>query len=333
MSDSSENLGCDGTSEVHEKPASGSDSCLSSDQCATKVGLRIDVDTFRGTRLGVPGLLDVMQRRDVRGTFFFSVGPDNMGRNLWRLLNPTFLWKMLRTKAASLYGWDIILRGTFWPGAIIGKKLANIIRDTQRAGHEVGLHEWDHYKWQSHLDSMSDEQIQRGIRRGVEMLTKILGSPPCCSATPAWKTNDSALLAKQQHPFTYNSDCRGDEIFAPIVNDAPLGQLQIPATLPTYDELIGTDGITDENYNQRLIDMIKPGQLNVLTIHAEVEGIVCKQMFADFIELCKARNYQLVPLGKLIVSDDINIKKIPQRKIVRGCLPGRSGWISIENTE
>ena len=300
-------------------------------QPTTKIGLRIDVDTFRGTRLGVPNLLQVMKKCGVRGTFFFSVGPDNMGRNLWRLLQPSFLWKMLRTKAASLYGWDIILRGTFFPGAIIGKKLADIIRDTGCAGHEVGLHEWDHYRWQTHLDSMSDDAIQRSIKRGVDMLSKIIGSPPCCSAVPAWKINSSALLAKQQYPFTYNRDCRGNEIFFPVVDGKPLTQLQVPTTLPTYDEVIGCDGVTDENYNRRLIELINPGELNVLTIHAEVEGIVCREMFSQFVELCKKRNYELVPLGELIPS--IDIKKFPQRKIIKGSLPNRSGWISLQDPE
>lgn len=290
---------------------------------AITVGLRIDVDTFRGTRDGVPGLLKVLKKHQVLGTFFFSVGPDNMGRHLWRLLKPAFLIKMLRSNAASLYGWDILLRGTFWPGPQIAKNLANVMRDTEAAGHEVGLHSWDHHRWQKHMHSMSAEQIHQDIKTGVDTLTAILKQPPRCSAVAGWKANAQVLIEKNRFGFLYNSDCRGNSMFRPVIDGVECAP-QIPATLPTYDEVIGQNGITAENYNDFMLSQIKPGPLNVLTIHAEVEGIVCAQMFDDFLQKAKARNINFVPMFELLPED---ITTLPLDSVKTAPLPGREGWV------
>jgi undecaprenyl phosphate-alpha-L-ara4FN deformylase len=292
-----------------------------------KAGLRVDVDTFRGTKLGVPNLCRILEKHSVKASFFFSVGPDNMGRHLWRLLKPTFLIKMLRTKAASLYGWDILLRGTIIPGPVIGEKLAGIIRSTADAGHEIGLHAWDHHFWQAHIDNMDSDTIYKSINKGVMLLTKILGRPPECSAVPGWKCNNLVLEQKSKFSFRYNSDCRGDSIFFPYVNGTKLSQLQIPVTLPTYDELIGRDGITSENYNEHLLSLIVPDKLNVLTIHAEVEGIVCENMFDNFLGDTKAKGISFVPLGEL----PVNNSSLKSSEIVIREISGREGWVCCQS--
>ena len=49
-----------------------------------RIALKVDVDTLRGTREGVPRLLDLMARHRARGTFLFSLGPDHTGWALRR---------------------------------------------------------------------------------------------------------------------------------------------------------------------------------------------------------------------------------------------------------
>lgn len=291
-----------------------------------KMGLRIDVDTFRGTRIGVPSLCRVLARHGIKATFFFTVGPDNMGRHLWRLLRPAFLWKMLRTRASRLYGWDILLRGTFWPGSVIGKRLAGVIRDAAQVGHEVGLHAWDHHAWQAHIDRMDADTICRSLDWGAELLSELLGHPPICSAVPGWKCNDRVLKEKARFAFRYNSDCRGDRIFRPVVDGRELLQPQIPVTLPTYDEVIGQNGVSNDNYNEYLLGLLRPGKLNVLTIHAEVEGIVCLPMFERFVDLALSQGHQFVPLGDMLRESP----RVILSRIVPGEIPGREGWVACQ---
>ena len=68
----------------------------------------------------------------------------------------------------------------------------------------------------------------------------------------------------------------------------------------------------------------EPDKLNVLTIHAEVEGIVCLEMFRQFLGKAAAKDISFVPLGTLLQEFyDINLAAV-----IRDELPGREGWIS-----
>ena len=291
-----------------------------------KIGLRVDVDTFRGTRYGVPQLLEILAARQINASFFFCVGPDNMGRHLWRLLRPAFVKKMWRSKAVKLYGPEIILRGTLWPGPMIGERLGPIIRATAEAGHEVGLHAWDHHAWQVHLDHMDTRAIRQTLTKGFETLTRILHHEPKCSAAAGWKCNRQVLMEKNRFNFNYNSDCRGRTIFRPMVDGIKCTP-QIPVTLPTYDEVIGRKGITENNYNDWLIDLVKPVDLNVLTIHAEVEGMSGAEMFDEFLHKAASKGCTFMPLGDLLPQTG----NIPDGTIATAEIAGREGWVCLQS--
>jgi undecaprenyl phosphate-alpha-L-ara4FN deformylase len=292
-----------------------------------KIGLKIDVDTFRGTRLGVLSIARELAKRGRRATFYFSVGPDNMGRHLWRLLKPAFLLKMLRSDAPGLYGWDILLKGTLWPGPLIGRACAAVIRETAQMGHEIGLHAWDHHAWQARSISGGEPFVREQLRLGVETLTEILGAPPATSAAPGWRADENTLAAKQKFSFRYNSDCRGASIFRPLVRGTPSPQPQIPTTLPTYDELIGRDGITRENYNARLAEQFRPGALNVLCIHAESEGVLCFDLFRDFCERVEALGATFAPLSDLL---PLNPAALPAAPMALALRTGREGRVAMQ---
>lgn len=291
------------------------------------IALRIDVDTYRGTGRGVPRLCEILRKHGVTGTFYFSVGPDNMGRHLWRLLKPSFLWKMLRTNAAGLYGPEIVFMGTAWPGPKIGKKFSSVIRDTMAAGHEIGFHAWDHHKAQAKLMTMSEAEMADEIGRGLSFLAEVTNGAIRTSAAPGWRTNDRLLEVKMRYPFEYNSDCRGTHPFYPIVNGKRLEQLQIPVTLPTYDEALGRDGVNDANYNDHQIGLLTEERPNVLTIHAEAEGGKCAEMFDAYLDRVKAMGYEVIPLGELArrVKDSAPDGEMELREF-----PGREGVLAVQ---
>ena len=112
-----------------------------------QVVLKVDVDTYLGTLQGVPALLELFARFNVKASFLFSVGPDNTGRAIRRIFRKGFLQKVGRTSVVSHYGLGTLMNGVLKPGPHIGKRASHIMREVVARGHEVGIHCYDHVRW------------------------------------------------------------------------------------------------------------------------------------------------------------------------------------------
>jgi hypothetical protein len=205
-----------------------------------KVALKIDVDTRSGLDEGVPRLVETLERLQARATFFLSFGPDLLGSCHLQCVSPEgFLKKMLRTRAPSLYGWRTILSGTLLPARLIAIARPELVLEVQQRGHEVGVHAWNHRRWQDELDHLPLSEVRHELKRACEAYQSILGRQPHRTAAPSWRANAHSLTVQDELDLLYSSDCRSGEPFYPRVDGVSFKTLQIPSTLPCPEE---TDG-------------------------------------------------------------------------------------------
>jgi peptidoglycan/xylan/chitin deacetylase (PgdA/CDA1 family) len=296
----------------------------------TRVGLKIDVDTYRGTRDGVPAMLQDLARAKVKASFYFTLGPDRSGLAVLRVFRkPGFLKKMLRTNAAKMYGFRTMLYGTLLPAPIISERCADVIRSVRDAGHEVGLHAWDHVTWQDKLHRLAPDEVRRQLAAGCDAFARIFGARPRRFAAPAWFCTDDGFEALEALGLDYMSVSRGPHApFLPRVRGRTLKTLEIPTTLPTLDEMLGRDGVTPQNYNDELLSFYRPDATEVLTVHAETEGLAYRGLFQDLLERHAAMGVETITLER--IAEEARARgPLPERQVGLGDVPGRAGKVVV----
>jgi undecaprenyl phosphate-alpha-L-ara4FN deformylase len=300
----------------------------------THIGLKVDVDTLRGTREGVPRLAALFKKLAVDATFYFSVGPDHTGRAMRRVFRKGFAQKVARTSVLKHYGLKTLLYGVLLPGPDIGRKAGAVMRSVHDAGFEVGLHTFDHVRWQDYVAGASEAWTRIEFERGMSAFERVFGFFPKSHAAAGWQINAHALELEREYGLGYASDTRGYAPFWPMLKAERSTCPQLPTTLPTFDELLGRDGIDESTIAdavfRRSENNVGAGgeNLQVFTLHAELEGMLLLDAFEALLRKWQAAGAKVTRMAGI---RELSLKRpLPDQTVIMGEVPGRSGLLAIQ---
>ena len=295
-----------------------------------RLALKVDVDTDRGTREGVPNLVADLNEVGAPACFLFSLGPDQTGRAITRVFRPGFFQKVSRTSVVEIYGVRTLLNGTLLPAPHIGQRNEHAMRYVRDAGFEVGIHCHDHYRWQDYLHGMSLEEIRAEFAAARAEFKRVFGVEAHTAGAAGWQSNARSRQVYDEAGLLYASDTRGASPFYPRIDGTVFKTLEIPSTLPTFDELMGRPEFPDDKIVAHYLSLLREDRPNVFTLHAEIEGMGKRALFRDLLRACAARGVQFIRM------DDLARELLANRAAIPVCdqklaeIDGRSGLVATQ---
>ena len=309
------------------------------------ITLKIDVDTYRGTREGVPNLVRLLKKHQANATFLFSLGPDHTGWALRRAFRPGFFKKVSRTSVLEHYGLKTLMYGVLLPAPDIGQDCAAEMRAAHDAGFECGIHTWDHVVWQDNVRTADTAWTQRQMQQSFDRFSAIFGHAPRTHGAAGWQMNGCAFMQLDALGMKYASDGRAiltesgsllDPSAGPhrlSINGKPLSCIQLPTTLPTLDELLGRtiDGevITTSNIAANLLKLTSTPRDHVYTLHAELEGQKLAPIFDQLLTGWRKQGYDCISMAEQY--QHIKGTPLPVQPVTWAELPGRSGQLIVQD--
>ena len=295
------------------------------------LAIKVDVDTNIGLKENVPSLIKVFSKFSIRASFFIAMGPDNSGKALKRIFRKEFFKMTLRTRRIKRFPLKTLSCGFIVKAPLIAPGNKEILRLIKKEGHECGIHGYDHVKWHEELSVMNEEEIRNELSKAVNIYSDILNEKPLSSASPGWRATKRSLKTEDRLNLNYHSDTRGETPFFIKFSDNLIETLEIPTTLPTFDEIYGFDGIKEKEMPSFYLNKISASSFSVMTVHPELEGVEPgNSIFIELLSRLKENGIQVISLGE--ASDLFTKRKndIPHCSIEERMIRGRSSKVAVQ---
>jgi Predicted xylanase/chitin deacetylase len=172
------------------------------------------------------------------------------------------------------------------------------MRAARAAGHECGIHTWDHVLWQDNVRTRDADWTRRQMELAHARFVEVFGEAPATHGAAGWQMNPAAFRQIDAWGMRYASNGRGAGPCVPEIDGVALAHVELPTTLPTLDELIGRDGIDEANVVAALLRRTAGDRSHVFTLHAELEGALFAPALESLLRGWRGQGHELVSLGE-----------------------------------
>lgn len=246
--------------------------------------LSIHVDGYYGLVKGVPKILDLLDKYNLKATFFVNMGREATIFDLLKYRSKKL--KKIDNKIVKRYSKNQLIKIVL-SSRKLGHGNCKILREIIKKGHELNPHSWSHLKWSK--DKKVD--FEKEIKKMKKSFFKCTGKYPLGFAPPTWKINDTILKILKKEGFEYIEIDKGS-----VKKD---GILLIPLSFPKNIEELLNEGKSREEILEIYKKEINK-KYSHLYFHADFEGFKGLKIFEEVLSMIKnKKTYTCYEASKL----------------------------------
>ena len=262
--------------------------------------LRIDLESEKGIKKGVPKILDLLKKHDVKASFYLTMGGES---NIFELLK--YRKKLDCERGIKVFSKGEILRMLLFPRNFI-RRNKKILRRILEEGHEIGIHGWKHRAWTRGLERID---IGKHLDKSIEEYKKIFGKIPTSFCSPAFRINRDVVSELDKRDFKVVSDFEGEKVQKILYTNL----INVPITIkgksntPIIEYLVSKN-YSDEKILQVIEEKIKKKDLSTMYIHGLYEGIQKIKLLDELLGFLKKNKIKIKTLKEIRDENSSNNK-------------------------
>ncbi len=253
--------------------------------------LRVDLESDKGIKKGLPQILDLLKKHNVKVSFYLTMGGES---GLFDLIRYRKKLKTAGERKIQVFGFFEKLRIAFFPRDFV-KENMRLLKRILAEGHELGIHGWKHRAWTRGIDEID---IEKHVTLSVEKFKKMFGVYPSSFSAPGFNTNKRIIKIVKDNNIKVISDLPGK---GPFLVD---GLVNVPITIkgnnntPIIEYLV-SKGKRDDEIIEAILKEIDKLKYAGFYIHGIYEGIEKVDMLDRLIKRLKETGREVITIKQV----------------------------------